>query len=300
MTTQNSNDSASVAATMSLASLIVQADYQVRASTSQSAIDDYRDAIIAADGFPFPPIKVVGNYCVDGFHRIAAVKAVRADPATTPALRIKLASVPVVKLPTSDDCTDVREVALREALGSNHSHGVRLTRKDKRRMIELASERWPDASDREIGRMVGVTHNTVAKVRRPRPKPTYQTVDHDGLREDLRSTLLALPVGGGLVLHDWHRFVAMEGEMLIQRRESDYRLTCHEIWGKSEHGIASYREGDDASECADSVVYFVPGSHNASIEMFDLADDNEQLDEIMEFRKSLWETLPVRGQPRVA
>ena len=85
----------------------------------------------------------------DGFHRIES------------ATRAGLLSVPC----------DVREGGRREAVlhacGANASHGLRRTREDVRRAIEilLRDEEWGQWSDREIARRVGCDHKTVSSCR---------------------------------------------------------------------------------------------------------------------------------------
>lgn len=85
----------------------------------------------------------------DGFHRIES------------ATRAGLLSVPC----------DVREGGRREAVlhacGANASHGLRRTREDVRRAIDilLRDPEWGQWSDREIARRVGCSHPTVASMR---------------------------------------------------------------------------------------------------------------------------------------
>jgi hypothetical protein len=56
-------------------------------------------------------------------------------------------------------------LALQHALAANQTHGLRRTNADKRRAVELALDRWPDKSDREIATLAGTSHPFVGRVR---------------------------------------------------------------------------------------------------------------------------------------
>lgn len=91
-----------------------------------------------------------GTYWLaDGFHRIEA------------AARAGLGTVPCDVRPGS------RRDAVLYAVGANSSHGLRRTRQDVRRAIELLvrDEEWGKWSNAEIARRVGCTDKTVAVVR---------------------------------------------------------------------------------------------------------------------------------------
>ena len=86
----------------------------------------------------------------DGFHRIES------------ASRAGVLSVPC------EVCEGGRREAVLYACGANSSHGLRRTRDDVRRAIEilLRDEEWGQWSDREIARRVMCSHVTVGTVRR--------------------------------------------------------------------------------------------------------------------------------------
>jgi hypothetical protein len=52
------------------------------------------------------------------------------------------------------------------SLGSNQTHGLRRTRRDKRRAVRLALDLDDDLSNREIAKHIGVSHTFVANCRR--------------------------------------------------------------------------------------------------------------------------------------
>ena len=90
------------------------------------------------------------HWLADGFHRIEA------------AARAALPTVPCDVRPGT------RRDAVLFAVGANSSHGLRRTRQDVRRAIELLlrDEEWVKLSDREISRLVGCSDMTVGSVRR--------------------------------------------------------------------------------------------------------------------------------------
>ncbi|MBM3965373.1 MAG: hypothetical protein FJ308_09955 [Planctomycetes bacterium] len=133
---------------------------------NEDAITDYASAILQAGGWPFPPIKVVRHVLVDGFHRIEASRRVIADGETPAELRKSLQSIPCERVEVDQANHDITELALQHALAANQTHGLRRTQADKRRSVEVAIERWPNESDRQIAKLTGTTHPFVAKVRR--------------------------------------------------------------------------------------------------------------------------------------
>ena len=73
-----------------IASIVVNSDFQIRAERNKDAITEYVEAIQQAGRWPFPPIKVVSQFLVDGFHRLEAAKRVIVVPSTialSPRLR---------------------------------------------------------------------------------------------------------------------------------------------------------------------------------------------------------------------
>lgn len=150
---------------VSRASIRIEKCFQIRAEMDQAAIEDYIQAIREAGHWPFPPIKIVSQYLVDGFHRIEAAKRVAEDPETPAMLRKSLQEIPCERVPVDLSSDDVTDLALQQALGANHTHGLRRSIADKRRAVELALEKWPDQSDREIAKLTGTSHTFVSKLR---------------------------------------------------------------------------------------------------------------------------------------
>jgi hypothetical protein len=166
-----------------LASLVVNNEFQTRVEMNEDAIADYADAIRNAGRWPFPPIKVVRQVLVDGFHRIEAARRVIAAPETPADLRKSLLSVPCERVDVDPANHDITVLAMQHAVAANQTHGLRRTTADKRRSVELALEHWSNESDRQIALLTGTTHPFVAKVRRGLqvetlpPQPTVSSCD---------------------------------------------------------------------------------------------------------------------------
>ena len=132
----------------------IDAGLQTRDKMSQETITEYAEAM--ANGDQFPPLTVFHNgdthALVKGFHRLRAhIMAFGEDKPIR--------------------CKTVygnRRDALKEALGDNADHGLRLTREDKRKKVKiaLADAEWGQWSDREIAKLCKVSHPLVAEVRR--------------------------------------------------------------------------------------------------------------------------------------
>jgi hypothetical protein len=151
---------------VSLASIVIDDRFQTRAAIDHAAIEDYIEAIRVRGRWPFPPIKVVSQFLVDGFHRVTAAKRVAADPETAVELRKSLQSIPCERVSVDLTSDNIPMLALQHALAANQTHGLRRTQADKRRSVELAVEQWSNESDRQIAILTGTTHPFVAKVRR--------------------------------------------------------------------------------------------------------------------------------------
>jgi hypothetical protein len=148
-----------------LASIVIDNRFQTRAAMDQTAIEEYIDAIRVAGCWPFPPIKIVSQYLVDGFHRIEAAQRVAADPKTSVELRKSLQSIPCERVSVDLTVDNIPMLALQHALAANHTHGLRRSNADKRRAVELALKSWIDKSDREIATLTGTSHPFVGRVR---------------------------------------------------------------------------------------------------------------------------------------
>jgi hypothetical protein len=119
---------------------------RVRASASAEAIEDY-----AAQLDRLPPIRVAlvgnGRVVVGGLHRVRAHE--RAGRLEIPC---------IVESMTWAE-------AVRSAVADNRTHGLRMTRADKRAAITLLVAENPDLSSRAIADLVGCSHSTVETVR---------------------------------------------------------------------------------------------------------------------------------------
>jgi hypothetical protein len=150
---------------VSLASIVIDKRFQTRVAMDQGAIADYADAIRQAGVWPFPPIKVVRQVLVDGFHRIEAARRVIAAPETPADLRKALQAIPCERVAVDPANNDISDLALQHALAANHTHGLRPSNADKRRAVELALDMWPDKSDREIAKLTQTSHTFASTVR---------------------------------------------------------------------------------------------------------------------------------------
>jgi hypothetical protein len=132
---------------------------QPRSALDMLVVADYKEAM--SSGAVFPPIDVFfdGKDCwlADGFHRVQAQKEARVS---TEAERFDLISSNV-HLGTQRD-------ALLFSLGANEAHGLRRSREDKRRAVQLALEdpEWSTWSDNVIAHHTNVSQPFVSKMRR--------------------------------------------------------------------------------------------------------------------------------------
>lgn len=128
--------------------------FQMRANgLDADAVQSYTQAY--QSGATMPPLTVAvlpgrRSLLVDGFHRAEAAKLAG------------LAEVEVNQVEVPDETA-----ALLIAVQANQQHGLRRTRADKRRAVIALLEN-ADAqrySDRDIAKLAGVTHPTVARIR---------------------------------------------------------------------------------------------------------------------------------------
>jgi len=128
-------------------------DCQARLGLTEEAVRNYELAYRAGKSLPALEVFEVDGelIVVDGFHRIEAAK--RADVATLP--------VEIVGKGTMAE-------AEWEALGKNHSHGVRRTREDKRKAVQVALANPASAkmSNRKLAQYLDVSHTFVAGERK--------------------------------------------------------------------------------------------------------------------------------------
>lgn len=125
--------------------IVLDRDMQPRVSVTAEAVEDYTVAMEA--GEQFPPISVVKDgetlYCVDGWHRVMAAKALKAKT--------------IAAIVTDGNRMD----AIWLAAQANLRHGVRRTNADKRRAVALALLARPDANHSDIASHCAVTRQMV-------------------------------------------------------------------------------------------------------------------------------------------
>jgi len=121
-------------------------------SVDEETVANYADKL--ANGVELPPVDVAFDpeqelpYCLkDGFHRIEAHKK---NGATT-ILAI------VAEQNWNDACWD--------ALGANSKHGRPPTPSERKNLVEIALQHFPQYSSRHVAKHVGCSHTTVLKIR---------------------------------------------------------------------------------------------------------------------------------------
>lgn len=126
-------------------------DTQPREQINEATVADYAEAI--RDGANFPAVVVFNDgsarWLADGFHRFHATRA---------------AGLPTILV---EEHAGTRRDAMLYGFAANTKHGLRESRADKRRKIELMlrDTEWVLWSDREIARKCGVSDKTVGAVR---------------------------------------------------------------------------------------------------------------------------------------
>ena len=142
---------------MKLSQILLEQKLMMRVSLNQEIIDQYAQDML--DGDKFPPVVIFNdgdnNYLVEGFKRYHACKKngfeiIDAD----------------TRMGTYDDAFDY---ALTVA---NRLHGERYTPEDKRYQLQMALDtpRYSKKSDRELSRILKVSHTFVSKARKAEGK----------------------------------------------------------------------------------------------------------------------------------
>jgi DNA repair photolyase len=137
--------------------IIAPEDVCPRVKLSESAIEDYARAM--KDGLELPPIVVFqdkgGYHLADGWHRLEAARRIGE------------------KLITADIRKGSRRDALLYAVGANAKHGLRRTRADKRRSVQLLLDdpEWRKWSVNRIAEACNVSWDLVEDVRGHLPDP---------------------------------------------------------------------------------------------------------------------------------
>lgn len=125
-------------------------DTQTRVAIDLGTVNRYAE--LMADGVNLPPVDIYVDehgvhWLADGYHRIEAAESCGK---------------------TEIDATihtGSRDDALWAALAANRTHGLPMSRDDKRNAVEMALRAFLGKSNREIGRQVGCGDQLVARVR---------------------------------------------------------------------------------------------------------------------------------------
>lgn len=135
---------------LNLDTIRIDGGTQGRVGVDEKTVGEYAEGMV--DGTIFPALDVffdgVVYWLADGFHRWFASQKAQ-----------NLSALCRVHFGTKAE-------ALWFALAANKGHGLRRSNEDKARAVKMALEQKWDMSDREIGRHVGVHHNTVAAMRK--------------------------------------------------------------------------------------------------------------------------------------
>jgi hypothetical protein len=125
---------------------------QSRVKIDENVVAQYADEMLNGD--LFPPVVLfhdgVDYWLADGFHRYFANKRINSPGISA----------------------DVKEGSVRDAIlhgiEANNKHGLRPTNEDKRKGVitMLKDIEWQDLSNREIGRICGVSHTLVNTIRK--------------------------------------------------------------------------------------------------------------------------------------
>lgn len=134
---------------VALSSIQFDPTVQIRAEIDDEVVTDYAAAMEAGAKFPLVDIFAEGDryHVGDGQHRLAAMK--RNGDVNCRAMVHQ---------------GDRRE-AIRFALGANITHGLRRSNLDKHHAVEVGLREFAELSSVEIGRLCGVSHTFVDKVR---------------------------------------------------------------------------------------------------------------------------------------
>ncbi len=132
-------------------SIRIDGGTQIRSHLDSARVTSYTANYVSGVTMPFPTVFFDGAeyWLADGFHRVAAIKAVGWIDLS------------------ADVRAGTRRDAILFAVGANEEHGVPRTNEDKRRAVEtlLRDEEWVQWSDRKIAEVCRVGHPLVASVR---------------------------------------------------------------------------------------------------------------------------------------
>jgi ParB-like chromosome segregation protein Spo0J len=134
---------------LKLSDITIDAGTQSRRSIDQASVLDY--AQLMTDGVVFPPIVVFGEKYIlaDGWHRYWACKK---------------AGIKEIEVENKEGT--IRDAIL-YGISANNEHGIPMTREDKHDNCKkmLMDVEWGNFGDRVIAQRVGLSSNTVRKIR---------------------------------------------------------------------------------------------------------------------------------------
>lgn len=174
--------------TLLINEISVDPNLQSRVAINQNIVNDYAEAIQSTD--TLPPLTVFHDgicyFLADGFHRLQAHKNLGRDRL----------SVEIID--------GGRRDAFVFALSANAEHGLRRSRADKLRAVQMALEdpELGQCSNREIAKLCKVSHSFVNATREslkpkpyiktsvpqtnwPKPEPRVETFPHELSDEDI-------------------------------------------------------------------------------------------------------------------
>jgi ParB-like chromosome segregation protein Spo0J len=135
---------------LKLSEITIDAGTQSRRSIDQASVLDY--AQLMTDGVVFPPIVVFGEKYIlaDGWHRYWACKK---------------AAIKEIEVESKEGT--IRD-AIFYGISANNQHGIPMTREDKHDNCKkmLMDVEWGNFGDRVIASKVGLSKNTVGKIRK--------------------------------------------------------------------------------------------------------------------------------------
>lgn len=168
--------------TLPLAGIHIDPTINPRAGgLNEAVVEEYAAAVGA--GAEFPELVVYcseagTNWLSEGFHRAAGYAK---------------AGVKKVKCEVRKG---ERRDALRNACGSNATHGLRRTNADKRRAVEILIKEFPEWSNRRIADEAAVTHAFVNGIRKTNDQTGNVETVSTPESENASETAVSAPAGG--------------------------------------------------------------------------------------------------------
>ena len=160
---------------MKLSEIKIEPELMMRVGINQEIVDEYAQALLDGDKFPAIVLFHDGDdyHLADGWkryyaHKKSGLEIIDAD----------------VRMGTYEDAFDYALVH------ANHDNGERYSPEDKRHALNLAleKERYTNQSDRQLAKILRVSHPFVAKIRKASGKqPEIINVNRRGTEYDIKS-----------------------------------------------------------------------------------------------------------------